>query len=295
MFRRRSTPPPYEVMGGPPRAGGPSRPAPPAAAPTRPASSPAPSAPAAATGSNPSSAAAPVSAARGSASARPTTTQEWVAGARRPVVIRIPRAGILLAALALIVILFAAYWVGWLRRDSQLNRQAQVAVQNQANERTAALQNLGNQPGTPRSTAKPLTGSTNTTAGKVPVNAGASSGTGTATPSQPQNGLYYFVLATTNQPGAEKLVRFLIDNGVDAAAVSRNNGRSFQVLALRGFTRDEVKALAYRDYEKQLHAVGRRWANASRGNKDLSDMYIPADPYQGEPTPAPPANRTKPR
>lgn len=289
MFRRRSTPPPYEVMGGSQRAGAgvphrpgtgaPQRPTPSAAAPIRP--------PAGTSTGTPGIPGA----------AGPSPVQDWVAGAKRPVVIRIPRAGILLAALVLVVLLFAAYWVGRDRGLKQADDHAQDQNQNQQNERNAALQNLGAQARSPagKPAARPLTGSGKTSSGKTPPGPAPTPGSGTATPSRPQNGLYYFVLATTNQQGAEKLVQFLRDNQVDAAAVSRNNGRSFQVMALRGFTRDEVKALAYRDYEKQLHAVGRRWANASRGNKDLSDMYIPAEPYQGEPTPAPPANRTKPR
>jgi hypothetical protein len=271
MFRRRSTPPPYEVMGGtrarPPEHAVAPRPSP-AAAPN-----PAPRPPSAAPPPPPSAA----------------SVREWVAGAKRPLVLRIPRGAIALAALGLVVLLFAAYWVGRQRGIAASAINDQSLAQNQRQERRTALENLQSQG--PPSAVNPLTSPTGRPSAPRGVSPAADPAPGT--PGGPRSGLYYFVLATTNHDGAENLVAFLKENGVDAAAVSRNNGRSFQVMALRGFTREEIKALAYRDYEKQLHAVGRRWAALSKSNKDLGDMYIPADPYQG--APEAPANRTRTR
>ncbi len=70
---------------------------------------------------------------------------------------------------------------------------------------------------------------------------------------------------------ADRVIRFLATQGVDAAAIPINNGRFVKVVALRGFQRvgDEA-AVAYK---RDLQRLGRKWKTEHKGTTDWNDLY----------------------
>jgi hypothetical protein len=92
-----------------------------------------------------------------------------------------------------------------------------------------------------------------------------------ADPREP--GMNYFCLATMPpkyRGEAEKAVRFLQHNRVDAAIVSVDN-RWLQIIALKGFARSTSDAAD--DYERLLRALGKAWKAEHRGWSDWQDLY----------------------
>jgi len=86
-------------------------------------------------------------------------------------------------------------------------------------------------------------------------------------------GMNYFCLATMPpkyRAEAEKAVRFLQHNRVDAAIVSVDN-RWLQIIALKGFDRSTSQAAD--DYERLLRALGKAWKAEHRGWSDWNDLY----------------------
>jgi len=88
-----------------------------------------------------------------------------------------------------------------------------------------------------------------------------------------QPGMHYFCLATMPpkyRAEAEKAVRFLQQNRVDAAIVSVDN-RWLQVIALKGFERSTSPQAS--DYKRLLLALGKAWKAEHRGWSDWNDLY----------------------
>ncbi|MCX5659789.1 MAG: hypothetical protein NTW19_08720 [Planctomycetota bacterium] len=109
-----------------------------------------------------------------------------------------------------------------------------------------------------------------------------------------QSGLNYMVLATLPEDEAGHLAQFLREHGVDAGAFARHNSRSFQVVALRGFTREQLASPVKQEFEKELRRLGRVWKDQKNGATNLADMYM--DLYKEDPAAAtPPTNRKPPR
>jgi len=103
----------------------------------------------------------------------------------------------------------------------------------------------------------------------VPNVPGAS---GAGDPREP--GLNYFRLTSIPASADEvgRMIDFLAANGVDAAAIPINNGRSVKVLAMRGFTNplSDPQAQAYAERLKRL---GRKWKAEHRGSSNWKDLY----------------------
>lgn len=133
--------------------------------------------------------------------------------------------------------------------------------------------------------ANPPTSPGQANAGVTPVGAARPGGIPTRQP-----GLNYMVLATLPEEEAQTLAAFLREHGVDAGAFARHNGRSFQVIALRGFSREQLAGPAKMEFEKELRRLGRVWKDQKNGATNLADMYM--DLYKEDPTAAtPPTNR----
>jgi hypothetical protein len=86
-------------------------------------------------------------------------------------------------------------------------------------------------------------------------------------------GLNYFILATTDPPGATEMVEFCRASGLDAHIGGGHNGRLRQVVVVPGFPSDgrgspEIKAL-----EAKIRQVGAQWKALRRGNSDFRDYY----------------------
>lgn len=103
-----------------------------------------------------------------------------------------------------------------------------------------------------------------------PAHAGAAGNA--SDPREP--GLNYYRL-TAMPAGAEevgRIIAFLSENGVDAAAIPIQNGRSVKMVALRGFARP-LSDPAAQQFEQRLRSLGRKWKAQHRGSSDWKDLF----------------------
>lgn len=137
----------------------------------------------------------------------------------------------------------------------------------------------GESPGSGGPTTPPSGGTAGPTANpKANPNAGSKAGANGALGPPPQGdprqaGLNYFVLAHTPAREGEVLVDFCRANGLDAHLVPDDNGRLRLVIVLPGFAGGERQSAAVKDLESKIRAVGLRWKNTARGNRDFGDAY----------------------
>lgn len=96
-----------------------------------------------------------------------------------------------------------------------------------------------------------------------------------AKPTDPrQAGLNYFRLLQIPATGldeGQKAVEFLASHGIDAVLISVNNGRSYKLLALRGF--DRVSDPEAQKYADSLKRLGRLWKAKHKGFSDWQGIY----------------------
>lgn len=183
----------------------------------------------------------------------------WQAGANEPLLLRVPR-GMAVSLLAgLLGLLILAYWVGYSRGGSSAEKRVTAMYE-------PALSGTGrvppSRPGAPEGTES-----------RVPLAEPVASGrVDRRTP-----GLNYLVLASCPPKEAQRLQVFLAarPRQVDVLVGPRNNKGLCQVIALRGFTRQQ-----YRDTDEKtrfmtrMRALGRDWKSANKGKgDDLSSMY----------------------
>lgn len=194
----------------------------------------------------------------------------WRSGASEPLTLRVPR-GMAVAMLAgLLGLLVLAYWVGYSRGDSAADKRVRA-------EYEPALADDGRAP-PERSVTAPGTGPGSR------INA-TNNGPGTAsapvTQSDPRvKGNNYLILALYPEEEARRLKAFLAQRQVEVMVGPRNNKGLCQVIALNGFTREQVRDTdAAERFLTKMRALGRDWkaANDNRGD-DLASMYY--DKYQ---------------
>lgn len=196
--------------------------------------------------------------------------KDWWPAADEPLNLRVPRGvavAVLVGGLGLLVL---AYWVGHSRGASK----AQQAYERQIEDQRGIY---GSRPAPPL----PIDPNQGSGVESQPDKATSSPAPGTRVGGDPRKpGLNYVILLTTTREEADRLIRFLAPHGVEAIAVSVNNGR-FEVVSLRGFPGSEKGSGAWNDYLETLKRIGREWKRYN-GNKgpDLSDMYFAL--YRGD-------------
>lgn len=89
-----------------------------------------------------------------------------------------------------------------------------------------------------------------------------------------QPGLSYFVLCSTLEPNALKVVDFCRSKGLDAYVVPDQNGRLREVTVLPGFEAGERSSPAIKELEERVRKVGVLWKASGPGNSDFGDRYI---------------------
>ncbi len=242
-WRRRDQIPPYEIMGRTPRGEG-------------------------AAEGEPKGGAAPKASASGRMPAAESMAGlgEWLRTWNEPVVLRTPKGVAALVLAGVLGLLVLAYWVGHSRGDAA------------AAERIA--QELADRAGLSHPRLPPRGGGAASSGEASGDTASPSTGGGEA-PATRRAGLNYFVLAHNPPEQAEALVRFLATYGVEAAVIPGHNTGLAKVVALRGFSRDQLVSDGRREYEARLRRIGREWkaANGNKG-KDLSDLYL--ELYKGD-------------
>lgn len=291
--RRRNTMPPLEVMGQNltrPEAirPAPGKPALPKPAATKPASPPEPAV----------MHKAPMEA------PPPSGPQAVLAKSQQPLILRVPQGLLVISGLVVIGLIVLAYMVGSSRGYNKAETDLNLGEQSRRAEFDAQRSNLrsggsqGMDPNRPAVNRPPPVGlppvppglssgsRSNNTGAAIGPQPASESGTSAGKPVvsgavQRQAGYNYFILATSNHDESQRLAQFLRENGVDAGVFPQHNGGSFQVVALRGFPRDQLTSPARKDYERELRRLGRIWKTQKSGSSDLADMY--PDLYRGEP------------
>ena len=220
----------------------------------------------------------PVDASEGGA--RPTGVfGHWVAGARRPLVVRVPTGMAAVLGLAVILTIVLAYWAGQTRgrRSAEISPQDQIGAPYPAGTEAG----YGGTVATGNHTAGIPTLSRRLSADTLPGALAQAASTPRHGGQLREKGLNYFVLAHYPVADADRLVVFLRERGVEAAAFKAHNKRLFQVIALRGFRRDNLYGPARQSLEQELRRLGRAWKKQGLG-PDFAQTGIYLDLYEGE-------------
>lgn len=185
----------------------------------------------------------------------------WRDGANEPMTLRVPRGVAVAMLVGLLGLLILAYWVGhsrgWSAADQSVRAEYAPAL---VDEGRLPPERPGSGPG--GLVNRPGTGSA---AVSAPVQR--------ADPRVP--GSNYLILALYPEEEAQRLKAFLAQKQVDVLVGPRNNKGLCQVIALNGFTREQMRDTdAAERFLTKMRALGREWkaANDGRGD-DLSSMY----------------------
>jgi hypothetical protein len=175
----------------------------------------------------------------------------------QPVVFRIPRALALLITLMVIGSLVGAYGLG-----QRTGRTRAVVAEKDYLTQTSAFDEARSLP--PRPGLIP-----STVEGVDPV-----PGVLEASRDPRMAGLNYFRLTSlpaSSMGEAERSIDFLKDEGLDAALIAVNNGRSLKLVVLQGFERplSDPKAKQLRE---RLLMLGRKWKAQHKGSSNWKDM-----------------------
>lgn len=220
--------------------------------------------------------AAPVTETRGG-----SAVSQWKAWVKRPVGIRLPRGTWVMLGVGAFVLVLIVFFVG-----------RKVGVNSMANRErnydrsVAGVRELLEQPIKPELIPPSVAGvddrpPSNTGSGgtgsreidNVPPPPRGSGASGNASdPRRP--GLNYYRL-TAMPAGADevgRIIAYLAENGVDAAAIPIQNGRSVKLVALRGFERP-LSDPAAQQFEQRLRSLGRKWKAQHRGSSDWKDLF----------------------
>ncbi len=92
-----------------------------------------------------------------------------------------------------------------------------------------------------------------------------------------EKGTRYYVLATYSVNKEEYLtpmLEYLWSQGVEAGAFNAHNSGFFQVIALSGFTREDINKGAHKSFEERLRLIGSQWKKISGGDDSLKGLYL---------------------
>lgn len=215
-------------------------------------------------------------------------------GGRHPLLLRVPKGYIAVAGAVLVAVIVLAYWsgrsIGYRAGFRAANEQFEAlrpgvmwdgfATDGSGVGGSASGGAAGGARGAGEAdgvAAGPVARVVRGPTSGARAEAGARTG-GEADPRQV--GLNYWVLAHYRQAEAQRLLKFLWSQGVDAAAFGRHNDGLFQVQALRGFAAGELDGPA-EAYRRQLLTLGRVWKDKHRGS-DLARNGIYLDKFEGE-------------
>lgn len=191
--------------------------------------------------------------------------ESWLKRAQHPMVLRLPQGYAVLIGVVLIGLLAVAYWTGQ-SRGYRRGTQLQLAASDPTPAPVAIADLNSRSPGVDRPDNE-------TAIANFPQIL-------TLTDDPRQVDHNYFVLAHYPRADAERLVGFLSDEGVKAAAVRPKGKDHFQVIALRSFTKEQLESEAYEQYKQRLLRLGRHWHSKGLGQNFYG---IFAAKYKGEP------------
>jgi len=225
--------------------------------------------------------------------AAPSAPEDWLGRLKHPVVLRLPRGYIAVAAAAFIGLIVLAYFVGHRQGERVGNERATARAEQKAKEalglgRVEPIPAIvppdppGHYAG--RNGAPGGNGGAAGNGGRTPPGPG-NGGNGTITPHPPAGawppddirvpGLNYMLLATWPKDEARRLTAFFAEHGVATTATPVGGTGLYAVYAVdNGFSKATIRSPEANGYEERLRLLGRAWKkqNNNRGD-DLSDMY----------------------
>lgn len=185
--------------------------------------------------------------------------------------------GYIFVASALIVLLAAlAYMVGHSRGYGAAKAAAaeELEATHLADERRRPSDPLDRHAATTADTAQqPTHNRPATTPQRQTAAGGTPAGWGPIQSDPRQEGMNYFVLATTTPEGALRLAEFCRQRGLETYVVSGNNARLRRVIALPGFESGQRTSQPTREVEALIHRIGESWSKTEPGATDLRDTY----------------------
>ena len=180
----------------------------------------------------------------------------WWKQAQQPIVLRLPKGHAVLLGLVVLGLILLAYWVGSMRGYRSGLRQPSLQSVVTTQEYAVTSDSQSNHP-------SPVIETRQVSPDRV---ASPSRSIASRAGSEPrQVGLNYFVLAHYPQQDAKNLVRFLSEEGMAGAAFRKKGKKQYQVIALRGFHKDELDSDGYNRYKQQLLRLGRVWHSRGLG------------------------------
>jgi hypothetical protein len=230
----------------------------------------------------------------------PTIRMSQIIGGRRPVVLRMPRGYLIVGGLGLFALVMLSFWIGHSRgykrgqENGGQNGQAMtsgmklgpgsgsLAVAGQG--ATSMGNGSANGPsGGQNQVSIPQARTVLASNGDLVVGPTSRSrdpgviiklerATGADVDMREEN-RSYFILVHSDERYARRIVQYLWQEGVEAAAVQRHNGRPFMVVALQGFTTEEKGTADFRAYQRFLKDLGRAWEANYDSTKRWDDLY----------------------
>lgn len=192
---------------------------------------------------------------------------QWWTQANRPVVLRMPRGYLVLAAAGTLLLIALAYWAGSVRGHLRAISEMEAGTVP-----PGMIRDPGEQTAAPTAPAGSVLRDRSTAAPEA---------AGRDDPRTP--GLNYLILARYPLDEAQRLIAFLKGQGVDAVGIPAHTRGLYLVVALQGFDRTQYNAEPGTRFKEQMQRIGRAWKahNNNRGD-DLASMYYerydPKDP-----------------
>ncbi|MEE2907141.1 MAG: hypothetical protein VX527_04830 [Planctomycetota bacterium] len=165
--------------------------------------------------------------------------------------IRVPGGFLLLGVVVLVACVVIAWWLGYRQGVSRTEILMAASpnglpVDPLQQQRERQMPPLASMPVKPEAEAQPLLN------GQRP---------------------WHFVLAETNQAGAERLAAFCRAQGLEVLVVPRHNTELARIIALPGMATSSRQTAEVRAQEAQIAALGRQWKQ-NGGRTDFSDRYV---------------------
>lgn len=193
----------------------------------------------------------------------------WWERTKYPVMLRVPRGYVALAGIFLVSIVVLAYMVGQSRGMREGIAQTRAEYEQVYGSDAGAVAFV---PGRERQGSG---------TGAVIAEPDAADNAFYITTEDPrEEGKNYFVVATDDEAGAKRLLKFLAARNVEAAGFATDRGL-YQVIVLWGFAGSERSSSKVKDYERSLQRLGAEWGRMPGGRSFTSQGMYP-ERYNGE-------------
>ncbi|MGP1347719.1 MAG: hypothetical protein ACTS3F_13765 [Phycisphaerales bacterium] len=200
--------------------------------------------------------------------------------------IRVPAGYLLFVAAAVVALLIGAYALGHARGERAAETRLALdpsGTSGDAEQDNAIVEPLNANAGTPnRPQGTPNAGGTTpnqrparTPSGTTPQRTPGGALIVTPSDLDPREpGLNYLIVALRGPDEAVRIAEFLTANAIAAGVFPANRDSLRLVVALRGFSGEEVRnSNDFRRFRQNIRDLGREWAARNRGTQNFDDLY----------------------